>query len=87
MINLASADFLFLVGVPFQVAEDIYMRWTLGSFACSVSKFVTYLNFMVSVGNICRDVHQLLGKTALNCVISRLMPLFITYCTCEVLLP
>ncbi|CAK8687928.1 unnamed protein product [Clavelina lepadiformis] len=48
MINLASADFLFLVGVPFQVAEDIYMRWTLGSFACSVSKFVTYLNFMVS---------------------------------------
>ena len=49
MLQLAIADALFLLTIPFKVYEDIYQSWNLPVFVCVAKEAVIHLNYNSSV--------------------------------------
>ena len=49
MLQLAIADALFLLTIPFKVYEDIYQNWNLPDFICVAKETVIHLNYNASV--------------------------------------
>ena len=49
ILNLAVADSLFLIGLPFLIATTIQQRWVFGFFMCKVFFFLTSINWFGSV--------------------------------------
>lgn len=67
VLNLAVADFCFLITGPLKIAQDIKTKWIAGEFMCHFAGgFVTYLNFLVS-GYIFQKIRNYLPGTAHRC--------------------
>lgn len=49
MLQLALADFLFLAVIPFQVTENINMRWIFPEWMCKVKETILFFNYYASV--------------------------------------
>ena len=49
VLQLAIADALFLLTIPFKVYEDIYQSWNLPDFICVAKEAVIHLNYNASV--------------------------------------
>ena len=49
VFQLAIADTLFLLTLPFKVHEDIYQNWNLPAFLCVAKETVVHLSYNASV--------------------------------------
>ena len=49
VLQLAIADALFLLTIPFKVYQDIYQSWSLPAFICVAKETVVHLNYNASV--------------------------------------
>lgn len=49
VLQLAIADALFLLTIPFKVHEEIYQSWNLPNIVCVAKEAVIHLNYNASV--------------------------------------
>jgi len=73
VLQLAFADILFLLTIPFKVSEDFHGLWPFGNWLCSVKETILFLNYNASVFflvimsidryiAVCQPFNKILGK-------------------------